>query len=203
MEEKKKRIVTKIGNVFCAEIEGTYKMYFHFVDLDRTQLTSDVIRVFKKRYALDEHPKLEDVVAGEVMFYAHVVIAWGIKMGLWEKVGKVKVEEPVRLPFITFHDGNRSPMTIGQRIFDFDFDWRVWYNNEPAQEIKGPLPDEFRHAEWGDVMPPVSIFKRMRDGKYSAHTGKMDRIMALDCSFEHKRDLLMRPRPWSDDEEYQ
>ena len=28
--EKKKRIVTKIGNVFCVEIENQYKCYFQY-----------------------------------------------------------------------------------------------------------------------------------------------------------------------------
>lgn len=189
MEEKKKRIVTKIGNVFCAKIDEEYKMYFQFIALDKTNLTSDVIRVFKTRYALSDNPKLEDVVKDEVMFNTHVVIPWGIRMGLWDKVGNVKFEEQVRIPFKTFN----KPSNIPQ----LSFDWRVWYTNEPDAEITGPLPEEFRYAEWGGIMAPRNVFNRMRDGKHVAYLTYYDDILAGDESFERKRELMMMPCPAS------
>ena len=45
-----KRIVTKIGDVFCAEIEGQCKRFFQYFAIDSTQLNSSVIRVFKQHY---------------------------------------------------------------------------------------------------------------------------------------------------------
>ena len=41
-----KRIVTKIGYVFCVEIDNKYKCFFQYVANDMTQLNSSVIRVF-------------------------------------------------------------------------------------------------------------------------------------------------------------
>lgn len=43
-----KRIVTRIGNVFCAEIEGKFKCFFQYIAKDMTQLNSSVIRVLEK-----------------------------------------------------------------------------------------------------------------------------------------------------------
>lgn len=47
-----RRIVTKIGAVFCAVIEGRYKMYFQYICSDRSALNSSMIRVFKTKYDL-------------------------------------------------------------------------------------------------------------------------------------------------------
>lgn len=45
-----KRIVTKIGDVFCAEIDNRIKRYFQYIVNDMEQLNSSVIRVFKTHY---------------------------------------------------------------------------------------------------------------------------------------------------------
>ena len=76
--EKPKRIVTKIGNVFCVQISPQEKKYFQYIANDRLQLNSSVIRVFERAYPVDQEPKLTDVVQGEVEFYAHTVLGWGI-----------------------------------------------------------------------------------------------------------------------------
>ena len=83
-----KRVVTKVGDVFCANIDGKYKRYLQYIVSDLEQLNSDVIRVFKEKYPIDAEPKLDEVVKGEVDFYAHCVVSGGVKRGLWEKVGK-------------------------------------------------------------------------------------------------------------------
>lgn len=44
---KKKRIVTRIGNVFCAEIDNECKRFFQYVANDIECLNSSVIRVFR------------------------------------------------------------------------------------------------------------------------------------------------------------
>ena len=40
-----KRIVTKIGDVFCSEIDGQCKRFFQYFAIDSTMLNSSVIRV--------------------------------------------------------------------------------------------------------------------------------------------------------------
>ena len=93
--EKPKRIVTKIGNVFCVQISPQEKKYFQYIANDMLQLNSSVIRVFERTYPTDQEPKLTDVVQGKVEFYAHTVLSWGIRLEKWTKVGKVPFEEPV------------------------------------------------------------------------------------------------------------
>ena len=131
-------------------------MYFQYIGNDLSQLNGSMIRVFKTKYDLQDNPSLEDVVRDNVSFYAHTVLKWGIEMELWEKVGKVPFDEPVRILFKTDND-----------YMDLlPYDWVIWHNNEPMIKIVGPLPAEYRHAEWGDVMSPVRIVDRMREGHY-------------------------------------
>ena len=82
---KKKRIVTRIGNVFCAEINNEHKRFFQYVANDLEELNSSVIRVFKPRYPMDYKPVIEDLVKDEVEFYAHTILKFGIVFNAWTK----------------------------------------------------------------------------------------------------------------------
>ena len=42
-----KRIVTKMGDIFCVEIDNGYKRFFQYIINDIEALNSSVIRVFK------------------------------------------------------------------------------------------------------------------------------------------------------------
>ena len=57
-----KRVITKIGDVFVALIDNTYKVYFQYIVNDLSLLNSDVIRVFKKKYLKDEQPTLQEII---------------------------------------------------------------------------------------------------------------------------------------------
>ena len=83
-----KRIVTKIGDVFCVEVDGRYKQFFQYIANDLTCLNSSTIRVFQKEYPMEYKPVVDDIVKDEVMFYAHTVLRFGIQEGVWYKVGK-------------------------------------------------------------------------------------------------------------------
>ncbi len=76
----KKRIVTKIGDVFSFQINNSYKKYFQLVAFDLAQLNSDVIRAFKKEYPINTNPDLSDIVKDKVEFYAHCVTKLGLIM---------------------------------------------------------------------------------------------------------------------------
>jgi len=66
------RIRTKIGDVFSVPLDNINKKYFQYIANDLTQLNSDVIRAFVKRYPIDAVPDLLDVVRDDVDFHAHV-----------------------------------------------------------------------------------------------------------------------------------
>jgi hypothetical protein len=79
---RKPRVVTKNGDVFAVNIDDKTRKFFQLIAFDLTQLNSDVIRAFKEVYSSDELPRIEEIVAGEVQFYSHCVVAWGVKLWL-------------------------------------------------------------------------------------------------------------------------
>lgn len=82
-----KRIVTRIGNVFCVDIDNEFKSYFQYVISDLSYLNSSVIRVFKTRYPIDSKPKIDQIVRDEVAFMLilssepEFILAHGIRSG--------------------------------------------------------------------------------------------------------------------------
>ncbi|MDE6787536.1 MAG: hypothetical protein K2J46_10935, partial [Muribaculaceae bacterium] len=162
-----KRIVTKIGDVFCVEVDNAYKRYFQYFCNDMTQLNSSVIRVFKKRYQMDYKPKPEDIVKDEVDFYAHTILRNGIEDGLWYKVGKAKgeFEEEKNKPLFGMCDD--IEYVNGDIIkVDPDNKWYIWKINCPFQAI-GKLPEKYRDlVDWGPVKADVDIVNRIKYGYY-------------------------------------
>ena len=61
-----KRIIIKLGDVFCISINGQYNAYFQYIANDATQLNSSVIRVFKIHYKIDMSPTIDEIVNGEI-----------------------------------------------------------------------------------------------------------------------------------------
>ena len=84
------RVYTKKGDVFCVKINETHKKYFQLIAYDLAQLNSDVIRAFEKEYSLDSNPSIDEIINDNVTFYAHCVTKFGVKLGLWDKVGSSK-----------------------------------------------------------------------------------------------------------------
>ena len=82
-----KRVVTKIGNIFCVEVDSKNKRFFQYITTDMSVLNSSVIRVFKKTYPIDWKPDMDVIVDDEVDFYAHTVLSVGIRNNTWYKVG--------------------------------------------------------------------------------------------------------------------
>ena len=155
-----KRIVTKIGYVFCIEIEGQYKCYFQYVANDLTQLNSSVIRVSKTRYPIDYVPDIEAIVNDEVYFYAHTILRVGIDAGAWYKVGKSKnIGEPDKIMFKLFSEGDYSQMTKSYR-------WYVWQLNKEHVFI-GEQTDAIRGYDLGWVVPYIDIVSKIKTGKFA------------------------------------
>jgi hypothetical protein len=100
---------------------------------------------------------LGKVVKDEVVFYAHVVIKWGIEMELWEKVGNQPYSDKLDVLF-------RASKDYGKQI-KVSNNWRVWRVNEKFQSV-GKLEGDFRRAEIGIVVSPPDVVQRMRTGEY-------------------------------------
>ncbi|HRK05971.1 MAG TPA: hypothetical protein PLW14_12850 [Chlorobiota bacterium] len=157
---KPKRVVTKIGDVFEVPISETEKKYFQLIAFDLTMLNSDVIRAFKLVVPLDESPKIADILASGVEFYAHCVTSWGVKDGSWSKIGKS--QDIGSLDHILFRDSS----DVGNPQVKVSHKWSVWRINEDAVRV-GKLQGENRNAEIGVVFPCISIVERMKNGYYT------------------------------------
>lgn len=179
--EKPKRIVTKIGNVFCVRISLHEKKYFQYIANDLLQLNSSVIRVFKRTYPLDQEPKLTAVVQDEIEFYAHTVLSWGIRLDKWTKVGKVPFDEKsFNVWFMDWCDDNMINLSIRQKISPHKR-WRIWRIGDPEfsyieneafsfdgydLHIHSPIFKDEKFIEEGSVIPAVDILHRMQTGRY-------------------------------------
>ena len=153
-----KRIVTKVGDVFCVEIDNEYKRYFQYIVSDMTQLNSSVIRAFKKHYPMDYIANPEEIVQDEVDFYAHTVLRAGIVYEAWYKVGKSNnVGDYSHVVFRV--DGNLDRVEVS-------YNWYVWHINKPEKKV-GKLPSKYYDAELGSVKPYNEIVSRLKLGHYT------------------------------------
>lgn len=156
------RVITKIGDVFCVKLDDNNKKYFQYVANDLTQLNSDVIKAFKKTYPIDANPDLSEVVKDEIAFYAHCVTNFGVKIGVWDKVGKAAIEGDLD---VLFRGSRDSGIKLGDEPVKISDKWYVWKINEDFKYV-GILEGENKKAEIGVVVNPFDIVHRMRTGEY-------------------------------------
>jgi len=158
-----KRTTIKIGDIFVVKLED-YQKYFQYIADDMTMLNSSVIRSFIEKYPLGRTPIFNDVINGEVEFYAHTSLKLGVKMGLWEKVGNnPDTGSTGHILFRRSKDYGHG--SDGKRV-ELSSRWEVWKINEEFNYI-GKLQGESRKAEIGSVKPPNEIVERMKTGQYS------------------------------------
>ncbi len=154
---------TKVGDVFSVQIEDGTKKYFQYIISDLTQLNSDVIRAFEKAYPATCDVNLEEVVKGEVAFYAHCVTKLGLKMGYWEFEGNCGDVGDTKK--ILFRDTNDYGWKPGEEV-KVSNNWYVWRINDEDFTTVGRLRGENRNAEIGLVMSPPNIVHRILTGQY-------------------------------------
>lgn len=154
-----KRIITKIGDVFCTMIDNNYKCYFQFIAKDMSLLNSSTIRVFKRHYPIYYETNIDEIIHDDVSFYSHTVLSVGIRLGYWEKVGKHNdIGHPEDVIF-------RMTDDFGPCIPQKSYRWYVWRINEPYNNI-GELTEEYRNAEIGMVFSCKHIVNRIKTGYY-------------------------------------
>lgn len=159
------RVITKIGDVFSVAIDNNKKKYFQYIANDLTQLNSDVIRAFKKIYPIDSNPNLAEIVNDEVDFYAHCVVALGVKMKLWNKVGNTT--EIGNITQILFRGTSDYGVWIDNEPIKISTKWYIWKINDKDFTKVGKLEGKNRSADIGVVVNPYDIVERMKTGKYS------------------------------------
>lgn len=163
-----KRVVLKIGDVFCAEFEDGTKAYFQYIANDYSMLNSPVIRVFNTLYAIDKNIKIDDIVNDEIAFYTHSFIRIGVRQELWYKIGKSKDLGLDKLENVIFgcthetdNKGNFS------NSIDPISNWFVWKVNKKVKRV-GKLPKSHLNiVEAGSLMPDNFIKDRIKSGYYN------------------------------------
>ena len=163
--EKKKRIITRIGDIFCIEIDNEYKCYFQYIAKDMSQLNSSVIRVFKRHYPMDYEYDEQEVLNDEVNFYAHTILRIGIDNGTWYKVGKSKeIGDTSKIMFRCSSDFGGGPQPRKS------FDWYVWKINEEYIHIGELTEDYIKKTELGLVFSYLRILDKIKNGFYKLET---------------------------------
>ena len=154
-----KRIITKIGDLFCVKVDNDYKCYFQYVANDMTVLNSSVIRVFARHYSIDYEPVFEDIVKDEVYFYAHTILRFGILYNAWYKVGKhPDIGNPDEITFRMYNDipnWNRSK----------SYNWVIWKINQ-KQEFIGEMREKYASIDLGIVLTYKDIVSKITTGSY-------------------------------------
>ncbi len=182
---KRKRIITKIGDVFCAVIDDEFKCYFQYIANDLTQLNSSVIRVLKTHYPLDVEPKIQEIIDDEVDFYAHTILRRGIEDGAWYKIGKDRDLSSIDFKEIIFADteSEDAEMINGDIVvkeLNPLENWRIWeiggnmkYVGEPpvreeckVEIVSGVLPyriiiDRIKYGYWRILNNELNLIKQM------------------------------------------
>src|SRR3989344_4897504 len=92
------------GDVFEVPLDEEKKGYIQFLWKDSTQLGGHVVRVFKKKYTLQEQPDFEQIIQNNIDFHAHTVLQCGVQRGLWKKKGRV--EEPKGISDLFFRNSD-------------------------------------------------------------------------------------------------
>ena len=154
-----KRIITKIGDVFCVEVDNEYKCYFQYVANDMTVLNSSVIRVFSNHYPMDYVPVFDDIVKDDVYFYAHTILRFGILYNAWYKVGKnSNLGNPDEICFRWFSEIDFSNISKS-------YNWSIWTINQEQQFI-GEMREKYAHFDLGIVFSYRDIVSKIKTGKF-------------------------------------
>lgn len=155
----KRKKTTKVGDIFAVKIDDNHQRFFQYIVSDITMLNSSVIRVFKKEYLITDTINWNEVVKGEVDFYAHTILRVGLDYNLWELAANVP--EIGDYSHVWFRDSS----DYGNKI-EISQNWYVWRINQNFIDV-GRLPKKFHNAEIGVVVSAWNVVERIKTGKYS------------------------------------
>lgn len=158
------RISTKIGDIFQVKLNENEVKFFQLISFDLLQLNSDVIRVFNKTYAIDSLPPMEEILNDKVDFYVHCVTKWGIKMGLWEKIGNSKTVGD--LNGIIFRDTADYGGKEETELLAYSNNWFVWKIGDSSFTTVGKIEGENRNSFNGMVINPLGVIELIKGNKY-------------------------------------
>ena len=111
---------------------------------------------------MNETPSIDEIVHGEVAFYAHTILRRGIVDGIWEKIGKsntIDKEQADAIFYTNVLDLSCLPPKL-QPQDDSPIKWRTWQINQEALYYNF-LPQEILdRTEIGTIIANSSILDR-------------------------------------------
>lgn len=159
-----KRVITKIGDIFSISINEKEKRYMQLIAYDLTQLNSDVVRIFEKKYTHESKFDLKSIIEDNVLIYAHCSTNFGIKLNLWEKVDNSSNVGNIR--DIIFKDTNNYGHKQGDEPIKLSHNWHIWRIGDDKFTKVGKLEGENRKANIGLVINPFGIVELAKGNKY-------------------------------------
>jgi len=147
-----------VGSIFRVEEEESRVRYFWCVDVDQSQLNSQIIVVFRRTYPAAEQPDLDAIIRDDVDFYCHTFLGLGKKLGFWSRAGFRRVSREFPMLFRNSADYGNPSINVSEK-------WFVWAPNQPYRNV-GKLTGVLTRAEIGVVFPPSAVVSRIRSGKY-------------------------------------
>lgn len=156
--EKKKRIVTKIGDIFSVGLDDKKKRFFQYVAIDESQLGGSVIRVFKRKYDIDAEPSFKDIVNDNVDFFTHTSLKIGILEGYWMKIGRCSdIGETDNIYFRSVGELNSSNLKKS-------YHWIVWKVNGEWEDI-GEMKEKYKNYDLGSIFPSIWVVNKIKTGR--------------------------------------
>ncbi|MDQ1803095.1 hypothetical protein RAH57_03800 [Chryseobacterium sp. CKR4-1] len=159
-----RKIKTQIGDIFSIPINDEEKRYMQLIAIDLTQLNSDVVRIFEKKYFLEENPNDETIINDKILNYAHCVCDLGLKMNLWIKTGSNS--NIGNIGSILFRDTDDYGVGPGEEPIRISNNWFVWHINDETFTKVGKLDEKNRDSYIGIVINPLGIVEIAKGNKY-------------------------------------
>jgi hypothetical protein len=167
-----KRIVTKIGHIYQTIETKRGPRYFQLVAFDHLQLVSDVIVLFRPPTEPLNPKDVDQIAALPVECYTHTIVNFGVKDGLWHKVGKSSVKTDLaQLRFKSYHDaamGEIETKAVAKSIMPpspLPFPhWVTWTPQGEGWSYIDDATGKQLAAMGGSVYPPAHVIELIEHG---------------------------------------
>ena len=155
------RAYTKVGDIFRVPLENGIVRYVHYIAKDSSELHSDVLRIYKHQYHMDDRPAIDSILRDKIECHLHTFVRYGVKWGLWYKYGSSIINDR-EISSIVFREsldyGKYPKQTIVSK------QWVVWRINGPRLFV-GELPKQYYSSDVGGVYAPEHIIYRLKTGE--------------------------------------
>jgi hypothetical protein len=150
-------VARRIGDVYELQSHQGNRFFLQHVDTDKSQLSSQVVRVFAPVPATTELV-VSDASGLETAFFTHVFLTAGETLKLWRKVGRAFTHPLPRLLWRTAPtEEMRAPVASS---------WEIWETNGRRSTVD-PGSKVLHGVELGMVMSPILVVERAHTGKWT------------------------------------